>query len=231
VETSIFHHSRPLMPILLAFCACFVDVVCIIGLFHTFTAFISGTLVVLCVEVFHQRENALLKVFVLAVFFLSTLLWYTLVSKLTETEKIPAGRLFVLEAVLVSAFMCVAGFGDPAASGPLSPVSLAAVGLSTIAMALQNVIMLTILKHHVPTTMMTGNSLKLVLGVADYFTHPESRADSRARVVHQVLVISAFAAGGLLASFLMTFAGFWALLVPVGVLVFLAVAQPGAGSE
>ncbi|MBN9669054.1 YoaK family protein [Roseibium aggregatum] len=226
MDTSIFHRNRPLTPILLAFCACFVDVVCIIGLFHTFTAFISGTLVVLCVEVFHQRENVLLKVFVLAVFFVSTLFWYTFVSRLTETGKIPVGRLFALEAVLVLAFMCVAGLGDPVASGPQSAVALTAVGLSTIAMSLQNVIMLTILKHHVPTTMMTGNSLKLVLGVADYFTHPESRPDSRARVVHQILVISAFAAGGLLASFLMSYTGFWALLVPIAVLVFLAVAQP-----
>ncbi|POF34658.1 YoaK family protein [Roseibium marinum] len=224
-DNSDSQRSHSLVPVLLAFCACFVDVVCIIGLFHTFTAFISGTLVVLCVEVFHHAENALLKVFVLVMFLAATLLWYVVVTRLIRHKKVAVGHLFALEAGIVAAFMLVAGLGDPTGSGPLSPVTLVAVGLSTIAMSLQNVIMLTILNHHVPTTMMTGNSLKLVLGLADYFAHPESRTGSRAIVIHQMLVISAFAVGGLLASFLFTYLGFWVLAVPVAVLLVLAVQQ------
>ncbi len=231
LDTSALHHNRPLVPILLAFCACFVDVVCILGLFHTFTAFITGTLVVLCTEVFHKADNAALKVFVLVMFFASTFFWFTAVTRLVREEKVTVGHLFALEAVLVAAFMVVAGLGDPVAGGPLSPATLTAVGLSTVAMALQNVIMLTILNRHVPTTMMTGNSLKLILGVSDYFSHPETRVDSRSRIVHQTLVLSAFAVGGLLASFLMNYAGFWALGVPVVVLLLLAAVQPAVESE
>jgi len=226
LDRSALHHSRPLVPILLAFCACFVDVVCILGLFHTFTAFITGTLVVLCTEVFHQSDNAALKLFVLAMFFVSTLFWFVAVTRLVQVKKVAVRHLFALEAVLVAAFMVVAGLGDPSAAGPLAAVTLTAVGLSTVAMSLQNVIMLTLLNRHVPTTIMTGNSMKLVLGIADYFTHPETRTDSRARIVHQSLVISAFAAGGLLASFLMNYFGFWALAIPVAVLLLLAVVQP-----
>jgi len=226
LDRSALHHRRPLVPILLAFCACFVDVVCILGLFHTFTAFITGTLVVLCTEVFHKGENAALKVFVLVMFFAATLFWYTTVSRLIDAKRVNVAQLFAFEAVLVAGFMLVAGLGDPAAAGPLGGVTLVAVGLSTVAMALQNVIMLTLLNRHVPTTMMTGNSLKLVLGIADYFQHPATRRDSRSRIVHQALVISAFAAGGLLASLLMTLCGFWALVVPVGVLLLLAAVQP-----
>ncbi|WP_299810925.1 YoaK family protein [uncultured Roseibium sp.] len=222
-DTSPSYRSHSLVPVLLAFCACFVDVVCIIGLFHTFTAFISGTLVVLCVEVFHQSENALLKVFVLVTFLVFTLFWYVVVTRLIRRKKVAIGHLFALEACIVAAFMLVAGLGDPSGSGPLAPVTLVAVGLSTIAMTLQNVIMLTILNHHVPTTMMTGNSLKLVLGLADYFAHPESRTGSREIVIHQTLVISAFAVGGLLASFLFGYFGFWVLAIPVTVLLLLAV--------
>jgi len=226
VTRSVLHHSRPLVPILLAFCACFVDVVCILGLFHTFTAFITGTLVVLCTEVFHKGDHAALKVFVLAVFLAATLFWYLAVTHLVGKGRVTVRHLFALEALLVAVFMLVAGLGDPGASGPLSAVTLLAVGLSTVAMALQNVIMLTILNRHVPTTMMTGNSLKLVLGIADYFQHPETREDSRSRVVHQALVLAAFAAGGLFASLLMTFFGFWSLGVPVSVLMLLALVQP-----
>ncbi|GAB4527625.1 MAG: YoaK family protein [Roseibium sp.] len=219
------HPDRPMVPVLLAFCACFVDVVCILGLFHTFTAFITGTLVVLCTEVFHKGDNAALKVFVLAVFLAATLCWYLAVTHLVRAGRVTVRHLFALEALLVATFMLVAGLGDPAAGGPLSVVTLLAVGLSTVAMALQNVIMLTILNRHVPTTMMTGNSLKLVLGIADYFQHPETRDDSRSRVVHQALVLAAFAVGGLLASLLMTFFGFWSLAVPVSVLSLLALVQ------
>jgi len=231
LDRTALHHSRPLVPILLAFCACFVDVVCILGLFHTFTAFITGTLVVLCTEVFHKGDNAVLKVFVLVMFFASTLFWFTAVSRLIEAKRVTVGQLFALEAVLVAAFMLVAGLGDPVAAGPLGGVTLVAVGLSTVAMALQNVIMLTLLHRHVPTTMMTGNSLKLVLGIADYFRHPETREDSRARVVHQALVLAAFAAGGMLASLLMTLFAFWALAIPVAVLLLLAVVQPSAEEQ
>lgn len=231
MDRSVLHYSRPIVPILLAFCACFVDVVCIIGLFHTFTAFISGTLVVLCVEVFHTADNALLKVFVLAVFFASSLFWYVVVTGLADSSLFSIGRLFALEAVLICAFMLVAVFGDPETAGALAPATLAAVGLSTVAMALQNVIMLTILNRHVPTTMMTGNSLKLVLGIADYFSHPQGREDSRSRIVHQTLIIVAFAAGGLLASYLVTGLGFWALSVPIAVLLFLAASQPSKKQE
>lgn len=231
LDRSVLHHSRPLVPILLAFCACYIDVICILGLFHTFTAFITGTLVVLCTEVFHQSENAALKVFVLAMFFASTLFWYMAVTRLVEARKVTVGHLFAFEALLVTGFMLVAGLGNPAVGGPLSAVTLTAVGLSTIAMALQNVIMLTILNRHVPTTMMTGNSLKLVLGVADYFQHPETRADSRTRIIHQTLVISAFAVGGLLASFVMNYIQFWALTFPIAVLLLLAAVQPPEAEE
>ena len=222
------HFNRPIVPILLAFCACFVDVICITGLFHTFTAFISGTLVVLCVEVFNTGDNALLKVFVLVVFFASSLFWYLAVSRLAETGAFSVRRLFVLEAVLIAAFMTVAGVWEPQLAGPLGTATLIAIAFSTVAMSLQNVIMLTLLNRHVPTTMMTGNSLKLVLGIADYFAHPGAREDSRARIRHQALIISAFAAGGLLASFLVRSIGFWALAVPILVLLFLAAAQPSS---
>lgn len=231
LDRTALHHSRPLVPILLAFCACFVDVVCILGLFHTFTAFITGTLVVLCTEVFHKGDNAALKVFVLGVFFVSTLFWFTAVSRLIGAQRVNVAQLLALEAVLVAGFMLVAGLGDPAAAGPLGGVTLVAVGLSTVAMTLQNVIMLTLLNRHVPTTMMTGNSLKLVLGIADYFHHPETRDDSRRRIVHQTLVLSAFAAGGLLASLLMSQVGFWALAVPVAVLLVLAAGQPASPGQ
>lgn len=226
MDRPALHHSQPLVPILLAFCACFVDVVCILGLFHTFTAFITGTLVVLCTEVFHKTDNAALKLFVLAMFLVSTLFWFTTVTRLVRGGRVTVRHLFAVEAALVSAFMLVAGLGDPGAAGPLSVVTLVAIGLSTVAMALQNVTMLTILNHHVPTTMMTGNSLKLVLGIADYFQHADTRADSRSRIVQQALVLAAFAAGGLLASLLMKLVGFWALSVPVAVLLFLAGQQP-----
>ena len=226
MDRSILHHSRPIVPVLLAFCACFIDVVCILGLFHTFTAFITGTLVVLCTEMFHQADNAALKVFVLVVFFGSTLFWFASVTRLVQKNRIAVRHLFALEAILVALFMLVAGLGDPAASGPLSAVTLTAVGFSTVAMSLQNVIMLTLLNRHVPTTVMTGNTLKLVLGIADYFTHPETRSGSRSLIRHQTLVLSAFAVGGLLASFLMTILSFWALAIPVALLMLLAVVQP-----
>jgi len=223
--SSLFHHERQYAPVVLAFCACFVDVICLIGLFQTFSAFITGTLVVLFVEVFHRADHVSLKVFVLCVFFLSTFCMYRVLTVLLRNGHMPVGYLFAFEAFLLAVFMLVAGVLDPRGLGPSHPVTFVAIGFATAAMAVQNMIMLTMLKRHVPTTFMTGNTLRLVIGLADYFDHPEAREEARHRIRHQVQVISAFAAGGLLASFLMAVIGFWSLIVPVTVLIVLAFSQ------
>lgn len=227
-QTSIaamFHHSRPATPLLLAFCACYVDVVCIIGLFHTFTAFITGTLVVLCTEIFHQPENAWLKLFVLGVFAASTFFWYLRVERARRANRLSLRLLFLIESGLLAVFMAVTLIGDPADSGPTGGVTLLAVGIATVAMALQNVIMFTILNQHAPTTIMTGNLLKMIVAVVEGLRPEHAREEPMKKAKYQGQVALSFAAGGLLGSLMMALVGFWALGVPVGALGLLAVSQ------
>lgn len=221
-----FHHSQPSTAAILAFCACFIDVVCIVGLFHTFTAFITGTLVVLSTDLFQTPESAPLKLIVLGDFFLSTLGWYALVIRMRRSGRGSLRMLLLLEAGLLTSFMLIAALSAPLA-GPLAIATVAAVTLSTFAMSLQNVVMSEILNFHAPTTIMTGNTIRLVSGLVDGWRAPEEMADNaRHRVRRHGRVIIAFTAGGLIGGYCMSQIGFWSLGVPVVLITLVGLAQP-----
>lgn len=230
----LFDPNQPLTAMMLAFCACYVDVVCVLGLFHTFTAFVTGTLVVLCTEIFTLPDDAKLKLVVLATFIVATLGWYELVVRMRKSGRLRVGPLFVIEAVLLVVFMLVATLAGPL-EHPLATATIAAVMISTFAMSLQNVIMSELLSFHAPTTFMTGNTMRLIAGlVSGWLTtvQPggEPVADARARALQHAQVILAFVSGGLLAGFGMMHVGFWALLLPIAILLVMAAVQrPGAG--
>ncbi len=225
----LFDPARPLTAIMLAFCACYVDVICVLGLFHTFTAFVTGTLVVLCTEIFTLPEDAKLKLLVLATFFAATLGWYQLIVRLKAAGHLRLAPLLVLEAALLIVFLLVTVLAGPL-EHPLALATIAAVIISTLAMSLQNVIMSELLNYHAPTTFMTGNTMRLIAGLVSGWlaTEPASPgevADARARAIQHAQVILAFVGGGLMAGFCMMQAGFYALLLPVGILLTMAAAQ------
>lgn len=221
------HHSQPSTAAILAFCACFIDVVCIVGLFHTFTAFITGTLVVLSTELFQTPEAAPLKLIVLGVFFISTLGWYALVLRMRRSGRGSLRMLLLIEAALLTSFMLIAALAAPL-SGPLAIATLVAVSLSTFAMSLQNVVMSEILNFHAPTTIMTGNTIRLVSGLVDGWRgrREEGTDNARHRVRRHGRVIIAFTAGGLVGGYCMSQIGFWSLAIPVGLITLVGLAQP-----
>ncbi|WP_346900780.1 YoaK family protein [uncultured Roseibium sp.] len=220
------HHSRPMIANILAFCACFIDVVCILGLFHTFTAFITGTLVVLSTELFQTPDSAPLKLIVIGNFFISTLGWYALVVRMRRSGRGSLRLLLLLEAGLLAAFMLIAALSAPL-SGPLALATVCAVVLSTYGMSLQNVIMSEILNCHAPTTFMTGNTIRLVAGLVDGLSAPEEVAQGpRSRAMQHARVIIAFTAGGLVGGYCMSKIGFWSLGIPVALIALVGLAQP-----
>ncbi|SMF46846.1 Uncharacterized membrane protein YoaK, UPF0700 family [Tistlia consotensis] len=221
------HHSRPSVPLLLAFCSCFVDVVCVLGLFHTFTAFITGTLVVLCTELLEAPDQAPLKLVVLATFLVASLGWYLLLARRRDRARLPLRVLLLAEGLLIILFMLVAGLSAPL-TGPLATETLLAVVCATVAMSLHNVIMNALLNRHTPTTIMTGNALKLVAGLVEGWLAGRSGTDAEAgrrRAASHGATVLAFAAGGLAGAWLVSLAGFWALALPAALVLLLGAVQ------
>ncbi|HMB77514.1 MAG TPA: DUF1275 family protein, partial [Kiloniellaceae bacterium] len=64
-----------LLPLILAFAAGYVEAICFIGLFRTFATFITGTLMVLVIELVESEPGYLNKAVVFFSFFACTLLW------------------------------------------------------------------------------------------------------------------------------------------------------------
>lgn len=228
-KLGLFDPAKPPAAMMLAFCACYVDVICVLGLFHTFTAFVTGTLVVLCTEIFTLPDDAKLKLVVLATFFAATLGWYELVVRLKAAGRLRLAPLLTLEAAILLCFMLVALLAGPL-KHPLAVATIAAVVISTLAMSLQNVIMSELLSYHAPTTFMTGNTMRLIAGLVSGWLATAPAAadqviDARARAIQHAQVILAFVSGGLMAGFGMMHLGFWALLLPVAILLVMAAAQ------
>ena len=209
----------------LAFCACFVDVVCVLGVFHTFTAFITGSFVLLWVDLVQNHAQLPLKLIVIFSFTLFSLIWHALMHRM------PGGgsrhlRLFLLvEAALLAGFMATALAGAPL-TRPTDPHAMAAIVLSAGAMALQTQITIRVLKRNMATTLMTINTLKMLGGFHDSVFDPSTR-DKLPEHRGLLVVILSFGLGGLAGALCMTTAGFAALAVPVAVLVVLALRVGG----
>ncbi|MCV0427206.1 MAG: DUF1275 domain-containing protein [Roseibium sp.] len=226
----VFHPDHRLLPVTLAFCACFVELVCIIGLFHTFTAVITGSFVMLFVNMVDRPSYLPVNITVITAYLFMSFVWYALISWLKGRNAVSLRGLFTLEATLVAAFMLFAGLSEPL-PGPAAIQTLVSVCLATSAMSLQAAIMTEVLSIHGPTTFMTGKTNRLVAGLFDgwfggretFKTHEQARKTA----ISTGATMAAFAAGGFVGSIAMKLLGFWALSVPFVILLTVALSQTG----
>ena len=219
------------IPILLSFIAAFVDVVCYLALFRTFTAFVTGTLIILASEIIHQDELWIMKVFVVFSFILGLFFWLILLRKLKSWKYL---RAFVLaiEAALLGAFMLSGAIFSPL-SGADSPETILVALVAVLAMTLQNAAMAQIFHQHVPTTVMTGNFARFAISVLDIFGSGQAYAErdkdaafkTRSQLRHYCHVLMAFSAGALTGAIAYDIGGFFALACPVLILAVLALYQ------
>ena len=224
----IFHPDHRLLPVTLAFCACFVELVCIIGLFHTFTAVITGSFVMLFVNMVDRPSYLPVNITVITAYLVMSFVWYALISWLKGRNAVSLRNLFALEAALIAAFMLFAGLSEPLA-GPAAIQTLISVCLATSAMSLQAAIMTEVLSIHGPTTFMTGKTNRFVAGLYDgwfggretFKTHELAQKTA----ISTGATMAAFAAGGFVGSIAMKLLGFWALSVPLAILLTVALSQ------
>lgn len=224
----LFHPDHRFLPIALAFCACFVELVCIIGLFHTFTAVITGSFVMLFVNMVDRPSYLPVNITVITAYVFMSFVWYALISWLKGRNAVSLRNLFALEAGLIAAFMVFASLSAPL-SGPGALQTLISVCLATSAMSLQAAIMTEVLRSHGPTTFMTGKTNRLVAGIYDgWFGGRETfkTSDTAKEVaVSNGATMVAFLAGGFAGSIAMKLSGFWALSVPFVILLAIALSQ------
>ncbi|MCF8467251.1 MAG: DUF1275 domain-containing protein [Sneathiella sp.] len=222
------NHREWFIPILLAFISGFVDAVCYLGLFRTFTAFITGTLIILAGEAVHQDAQLLMKLAVVVTFIASLFLWVIFIRRFLTWCYLPAVLLGV-EACLLAFFTGTGSSFSPLASAD-APETIVVALFAVLAMSLQNVLMALIFQSHVPTTVMTGNFTRFAISAIDIFTPGcgEPAKDAEAvfktgqQLRHYLYVLITFVTGALSGAFGFEEVGFPSLIFPTAVLAVMA---------
>src|SRR5690606_31052222 len=100
--------------------------------------------------------------------------------------------------------------------------------LATSAMALHNVVAVNLLSHHAPTTIMTGNAVRLIAALVESRRvsgrAPEPEA-ARSRSSYYGGIVATFVLGGVTGAIGWLLAGFWALGLPAFLVLLVAAVQ------
>ena len=227
----------------LALVAGYVDSLGFVALFGLFTAHVTGNFVLIGKELSGPGpgEGVWLKLLAFPAFVLAVVLSRLIALAAQGRGKSAVQRLFVSQIVLLAGFMAAglasqgARSADPGSTA--LPVLLAGL-LGAMAMGVQNAQGRLELAALVPTTVMTGNVTQLVIDLVDLLVLPKAAADlvagaaasvpvsaraaARARVKRMLPAVLGFGAGAICGAFAYHAWSYWALLLPLALLVWAA---------
>jgi uncharacterized membrane protein YoaK (UPF0700 family) len=222
------------VPAVLSFVAAFVDVVCYLGLFDTFVAFITGTIIIMFAELAKPNGTTMNKITILPIFLIALSAWTLLIKTVrTKGYQVILHHILLIQAILLALTMLLANRFAPL-PGPDSWQTVAVTAVAVFAMALQTTAMAMLLHFHTPTTMMTGNTTTLMVQVwnagpaARYWAGNPPKLSRNALIRRYAAAVLGFLSGGIAGAAGWTFAGFLSLAVPAAVLAgFSAVVYAG----
>jgi uncharacterized membrane protein YoaK (UPF0700 family) len=199
---------------LLAFNGGFVDTVGLLGLHGLFLAHVTGNLVTLAASLALNQQGIVAKALALPEFAAA-------IALTRLAAHITAGRgmqslMFGLQVMLLALLFLLAVALQPSGN---SPGLLFTAGAGVAAMAMQNALLASYRPELPPTTFMSGNAMRAVTDAVDLLFRPDpgKAVLMRTRLQHGLAGIASFAIGCGTAGFLLHFAGFWCLLLPVAV--------------
>lgn len=213
---------------LLAFVAGVVDVVCFFGLFHVFAAFITGTLIILVGEIAQSEGEYSLRFVIILVFAIGAVGWSFLVD-LLRTWPLLLPAMLAVEGVFLLVFATMGTIAAPLAAGYALPSIILGM-IAATAMSLQNVLMATSLRSHLPTTVMTGNTVHLLRSANIIFRNrlfaneePAVLADAKTHLRDRLRALTSFTVGVLFGGAGLKLVGFAVVAVPAALLIAVAV--------
>ncbi|SOE87426.1 Uncharacterized membrane protein YoaK, UPF0700 family [Burkholderia sp. YR290] len=218
----------------LAAIAGYVDTLSFVALFGLFTAHVTGNFVLIGAETAGFGQGVFMKLMAFPAFVAGVVVSSVLVKRVEPaTPNRAACVLYIVQSVLMLAF-CLAGVGvSPVLHADSTPVIVCGM-IGAAAMGVQNAHGRLVARPGVPNTVMTGNVTQAVLDTIDILSPQmpsDARAVARTRLGKMLPAIIAFAAGAILGALAYRHTGFWALLLPCVVLVWLALKARGAQTQ
>lgn len=231
------HTARPLggddtaLPIVLSFVAGYVEAVCFVGLFRTFTAFITGTVLILVVEFLRDGVYAT-KVLVAISFFVLTFVWTVIIRQLQARARRLRSILFGIEALLAAAFMLVGMIEEPLASAD-APATLLVAFVAVMVGSIHSTTFFLVLAKRPPTQFMTGNLTNFVVNAVDMVglgrkidpLNSIEILETRFKLWHYPTVFFTFFLGVAAGAWALMHYGFVALALPAMILAVASLAS------
>jgi uncharacterized membrane protein YoaK (UPF0700 family) len=206
---------KPSLPILLSVNGGYVDAAGFLALHGLFTTHVTGNFVTLGAALVLGTSGALAKTIALPLFCI-VVFGVRLLSEALVAKRLPAFRTILgLKVALLSIGAALAiGFG-PFDSGDGWAALLTGVALIA-AMAIQNAIHRIHMGALPPTTIMTGNTIQIMIDLADLVrgVPAEARAVIHSRLSRMAASVAAFAAGCAFAALIYAKQGVWCFAIP-----------------
>lgn len=208
------------------FLAGYVDALGFIALFGLFTAHVTGNFILIGAALADaSRMSILLKFLAFPAFILGVALARLLVVAVARRQG-PALKLALgLELVLLVAFMVLGMLASPIGSD-VGAYAMAAGLLGAAAGGVHSATSRLLLPELAPTSMMTGNVTQIVIDSVDVL-RGAGDAGTSARCAKFFWPLLAFALGCIAAAFAYLAYGFIVLMLPILILAFLIVIEPG----
>lgn len=219
--------TRPVLALntALSFVAGYTDAVGFLALFGLFTAHITGNLVLLSAEIATPEHTfPILKMLALPAFITGVALAKLLASLCQRKKRNTLRLLCVLEMALLTAFMFAGIVASPIEENTEAMVMLAGF-VGAMAMGVHSACGRLLLRDLAPTAMMTGNVTQCVIEFIELIQKGGEKR--RKRLSKYFWPIITFGLGALIAAFAYFQLGFWALLLPIAIV--LSVACTGTG--
>jgi uncharacterized membrane protein YoaK (UPF0700 family) len=212
--------------ILMSGIAGFVDVFAFVAVSRLFTAHITGNIVIAIAEIIYHSPSFLSKLIALPVFMLIAMITAAVIEHFGRSKRL-LSKLFLLEAVLLTAFMVIGAFVVP--QGDVRSWQYIFTGMIAVsAMAVHNTLLRTFMTSFPPCTVMTGNFCQFTVDLVSYYfgkklAYPlESLKNSLKGIKIYGSVLVSFCIGGILAAIGVTTIGFWMLTPIILTLTYLS---------
>ncbi len=206
---------KPSLTVLLSVNGGYVDAAGYLALHGLFTTHVTGNFVTLGASLVLGTSGALAKLLALPMFCL-VVMAIRLLSVTLMTKGLPALRTILgLKVVLLSLGAALAIAFGPFDSGDGWPALSTGMAL-VAAMAIQNAIHRIHMGALPPTTIMTGNTIQIMIDLADLLrgVPTESREVIHTRLSRMAVSVTAFAAGCAAAALIYAKQGIWCFVLP-----------------
>lgn len=206
----------------LGFLAGYVNTLGFVALFGLMTALVTGNFILIGANLVSESNSAVLIKFLAFPAFIvgiAAIRILTIWLDSKHQQSLQIQMTVLLQLVLLVAFMVTGLLASPIGNEQTTGAIICGM-FGAAAMGAHSAYTRLLLPHLAPTSMMTGNVTQIVLDAMELILG-KGDAATKVRMSKSLWTIAAFAIGAIVAGFCYVTLGFWALLVPIGILVWL----------